>query len=254
VPSTGPPDWHTLRVFPISLGILIILALVLYSSWGGKDKAGKKPSLTAPLQYLDSTWSFTDSWVANVTVLGGLLTGVFGSTDVVKPFLGDSADSSIALATIGAAVAAAFVAAGPILLLATKQKGSGAFTIGGLLGASILVLTGAYGEIWVVYNATKNLSLSGFEDLAVVFAILAGLLLALYAWRSTMDTLAHGTDEPPKPPKPDAIKAAELVAAALKAQNNADVGAIDKAIQPMNAQFAPPAAEPTARRRQSALL
>jgi hypothetical protein len=146
-------------------------------------------------------------------VVAGLLTGIFGSTDVVAAFVGPEADSATALATVGAAVAAAFIAAGPILLLATKNREDDAFTVGGLLGASVLTLSGAVGALWVVYASGHKLDLGGWEDRLWIPLVLAAALLALYAVRTLIDTLHQGTTEPAAA-ESDTIKAAEMIVAA----------------------------------------
>ena len=189
------------------------------------------------MKYLDATWSFTDSWVSNVTVIGGLLAGIFGSSSVVKALLGKDADSSIALATVGAAVAAAIIAAGPIVLLATKSKSvrksnwaargvngresattrsGNCFTLGGFVFAAIVTLTGAAGEIWVVYRSAQKLDLGGWQHKIVYLAVLGFALLALYAIRTVPATIKQGTTQPDSV-RPDTLKAADLIVAALKA-------------------------------------
>ena len=124
-----------------------------------------KRSIDTPLEYLGGTWSFKDSWVSNVTVAAGLLTGLFGSTEVVNAILGDETDSAVALATVGAAIAVALIASAPLILEATKVKvaakveaeavpkgkvgpGKDYFSLGGLVAATVVALAAAFGELW----------------------------------------------------------------------------------------------------------
>jgi hypothetical protein len=206
------PDWDALKAFVVALIALTIAAVVMFALWQREDRERRK--LTQPLEHLKDTWSFKDSWVSNVTVVGALLTGVIGSSDVVKAFLGEDAESSVALATVGAAIAAAFVAAGPIVLLSsTKGKH---FTVGGLLAASVVTLTGAFGELWVVYSSGKELALDGLEDNLLIPLIVAAALLAIYAARTLVATLDEGTTKPEAGESSDTIKAAQMIVTALK--------------------------------------
>ena len=130
-------------------GGLVAAMFVLYLWWDGPGDDDRRPS--TELQYLDAGWSFKDSWVTNVTDAGGVLTGIFGSSDTVTAILGEDAESAVALATVGAAVAIAFVSAGPIVLTATKKKGK--LLVWGFLAAAAVTLTGAGGELWIVYRS-----------------------------------------------------------------------------------------------------
>jgi len=200
------PNWGNLWVFPLALVALVVVAAV---SWlfGVKGE----------LKYLEPTWSFKDSWASNVTLGGAVLTGIFGSSDVVKALLGEEVDGSIALATVGSAAAAAFVGAGPLLLLATKTTG-GAVTAGGLLFASAVTLTGAYGELWTVYASGHALDLDAWQNEPLLIAAIAGaLLLGVYALKALIETVKRG-DTKPKTPESDTIRAAKMIVAALKAQ------------------------------------
>lgn len=210
-PSTSDPEWNALWAFPLVLGVLALVVLGYFLI----ALPGRTP-VSQPLPYLEATWSFSDSWVSTVTVAGGLLTGVFGSTDVVTSLLGREADNAVALATVGAAAALALIGAGPIVLLATKSKSKHFFTVGGLLMASVVTLSGAFGEIWVVYRSGRQLDLGGWEDKIVVAAGLAAVLLAVYAARSLSATLRQGLDEPPRPAPSETMRAARLIVDALR--------------------------------------
>jgi hypothetical protein len=251
-PETNEPAWSNLWVFPIALAALLAFAAVFFLVW----RTDRSP-VNQPLKYLESTWSFKDSWVSNVTVAGGLLTGIFGSTDVVTAFLGPDAKSSVALATVGAATAAAFIAAGPIVVQATKSKVGDFFTVGGLLAASAVTLSGASGEIWVVYRSGQELDLGGWEDRIWIAALAAGALLALYAYRTLLATLAHGLQPPPPTPPSDTIVAATMLVEALKVHPNIDANAVDTAMAAVAAAYPTIGTGPgdeAPRQRRSAVL
>jgi len=205
VAETESSPWGWLLAFPVVLLIAGIGALVLW--WLAPKKT---------LPYLDRAWSFKDSWASNVTVLGGLLTGVFGSSEVVKALLGKDAASAIALATVGSAVAVAFIAAGPILTLATKSKKQ--FTTGGLLAAAAVTLAGAAGELVVVTATASKLDLGGWEKGAWALGLLGFALLLVYSYRTIRQTTDEGSTPPAPDEDSDTIKAAQLVAAAISAR------------------------------------
>jgi hypothetical protein len=215
-PKPTSTDWHKLRVFGFALVIWLVLAVLLYVRWVKIDKRQHSPA--QPLVSLDTAWNFKDTWVSNVTVAGGLLTAIFGATDVVKPLLGSNADASIALATLGAAVATAFIAAGPIVLLAFKSYKHQAFTVGGLLLAAAVTLTGASGQLYIAYVTIKKLDLDGLQH-SFVLPLALGTALALllvYSYRSLMDLLKQATTRHRKVPS-DTILAAKLIAKAIAA-------------------------------------
>ncbi len=81
------PDWNALWSFAIALGGMAALMIVVLFFW--KPENPVKPRLDQQLPYLDDAWSFKDSWVSNITVVGGLLAGVFASSEVLKSILGE---------------------------------------------------------------------------------------------------------------------------------------------------------------------
>lgn len=246
-------DWSPLAVFPILLAVLVGVVVAVCVFWDAPDESGKNTG-GVPLKQLDATWSFSESWAGNVTVAAGLLTGVLGSSSVVKALLGDDAERSVALATVGAAVAAAFVAAGPVVL-AIFRSGPHP-TVGGFLLASALVMTGAGGELFVVYSSGRQLDLGGWEDKLYIAAAGAAALLLTYAVTAVRRVLRDGTKKPePKSTTPsDTIRAAEMIVAALKASADVDEARVDTLMAEMADAYPDPAMgtspgdEPPARR------
>ncbi len=210
--------------FPIALVVLLGAALIYFFL---------QPNRGDPLRYLESTWSFKESWASNVTVAAGLIAGIFGSSDVVTNLVGDNGKSSVALATVGAAVAAALVAAGPLIVASSKTKDD-YLSVGGLLAASAVTLAGGFGEIWVLFRAGERLNLGGWQDAAAVMAVLAGLLLAWYALRSTPAVIRSGQKEPPMPPPSDTLTAAKMIVEALRGAPGVDTVQIDSAFKVAN--------------------
>lgn len=222
-PSSPDTPWTQLRVFYVlfatSLVIVAVALLVL-----GRERWWK------PLKGLKADWDFKDAWATNVTALGAILTGVVGSSSVVKAILGEDAEKSIALATVGAAVAAAIAVAAPILLSVLKRDKS--YTLLGVLLANALVVTAALGELWLVAWSGSRLERFGTgEDVALFVAVGgAGLLLVVYVVHNTYTVWVEGTKVTLKEPD------VELLATALhlkyccnvEAITAADFGAVEK--------------------------
>ena len=244
-PDTAKPEWDALWAFPVALVAMLVAAIFFFFAWRTQHSPPNQP-----LQYLEDTWSFSDSWVSNVTVAGGLLTGIFGTSDVVTALVGEEADSSVALATVGAAVAVAFIAAGPLLVLATRSKTGDFFTVGGLLAASAVTLAGAFGQLWVIYRAGEALDLGGWEDKVIILAAAAAVLLAVYAVRSLSATLKQGTTPPP----PDEAIPIHVVVDALKAHPEVDEKKLQTAFAERFPTLAAAPAQAAPRRRRSAVL
>jgi hypothetical protein len=219
---TPSPEWKALWAFPAALAVLLALA-----AWYFRHRREK---LNEPLTYLESTWSFSESWASNVTLAAGLLTAVFGSTEVVTALVGENGNASSALATVGAAVAASFIAAGSLIILASKTKEGESISLGGLLAASAVTLAGGAGEIWVLFRAGERLDLNGLQDLAGVAAGVAILLLAWYAVRSIPAVIANGKRAPAPAPS-DVLTAATMVVDALKAVPGAQHDQLQAAVE-----------------------
>jgi hypothetical protein len=199
-PEEDPP-WGWLWIFP---ALLLVMAFVVWQRVKRWDPPGRATrNVTQPLKYMPATWSFKDSWVTNVTVAAGVLTGIFGTAETVKAFLGEEAEKSLALATVAAAVAVAFTAAAPIIVLATKvDKASDDKTkvvsLGGLLLAAIVTLAGALGQVVLVTRSAWDLDLDGFEKSSVAFAVAAAVLLLVYGLRGLLEALETGLTAPKK--------------------------------------------------------
>ena len=193
------PDWDQLYAFVAALlGSALFLLVFYLKAWEPSGDAKRRPN--QPLKSIDvTTWKLSDNWATNVTAVGALLTGIFGAA-TSKAFLGEDAESAVALATVGAAIALALVAVGPVVLVATKclkpqykkhgdddpkvrTGGENYFSVGGLLAAAAFVLASAFGQLWVVMETGMELDLGGVENWLPVPVALAALLLVIYAWR-----------------------------------------------------------------------
>lgn len=216
------PDWKQLWAFGIALLLAGGFVSILYLWIAMK---GNNFSPVQRLGSLEATWKFNDNWATNATAVGALLTGLFSAT-TAKAFLGDDADSLIALATVGAGIALVFVSAAPIAALATKSyrvknaegdkvAGPEAFTVGGILFAATLILAGAGGQLWVTTYTITELDLGNLEWVAWGAFGFGVALLAVYAWRTLRHTIEHGSKEPETKPAVE-IEAAKLIVSAIE--------------------------------------
>lgn len=222
-------DWSTLNAFWISLIVFVLLALIIglilssrVAAQARKDEppntngatsdepeAGK--GVLGKLPYLDTTWSFGDSWLNNVTVGAGLLTGIVGSSDVAKALLGSDADTKLRLATVGAAIGVAIIAAAPLVLAIFKTR-DGAITIVGLFLAAGLSMAAAVGLLVVMGKTADELDVPGLSWWVAIPPIALVLVYGVVSLAAVVET---GITKPDDPPESDALKAAALVAAAI---------------------------------------
>lgn len=215
-------DWSPLGVFPIALGVFLFAGVVLYPAWDPLEnrRRRRKPygNLGKPLPHLGEKWSFKDSWVSNVTAAAALLTGIFASSNVLKAALGGDADNAAAVATVGVAIAAAFVAAGGVILEATKTYDARPplITVGGFVGAAAVVLAGAFGELWTVYESARRLDLDGWQAWIRRGAIAGMVLLIVLAVRTVPSVVRQGGSPPPPKTKNGKTKKARRGFAALR--------------------------------------
>ncbi len=223
-------EWRALLAFPVALGVCGIAAAVYFLG-------GVKGKLNAPLTQLESSWSFRESWATNVTLAAGLLSGLFGSSEVVTALVGENGKGSSALATVGAAVAASFVAGGSLIVLSSKTKLDEHLSVGGIIGAAAVTFAGGFGEIWVLFRAGERLDLAGWQNAAGVIAGAAALLLIWYAVRSVPAVLRNGKGEAKAKAKPsETLTAAHIVVGAIKAIPGVDPTKVDAGVAQTLAQ------------------
>lgn len=220
------PDWEQLWAFVAGPAIALILLLVFAAA------SSTGPHLRAPLQHLPATYSFKESWVSNLTVIAGVLTGFFGSSDVLTSLFGADDDAAIALATVGSAIALILIGSGPIILTAFRTtltvdgQRVPAFTGLGLLLATAAAVGGAAGQLWIGWKTGEQLNLDGWEDrVAIVFVVAIGLL-AVYTFRTFVDTLQAGTTPPPPAKPSDLARLVDLLKQALERRSEVPDDAI----------------------------
>jgi len=241
------PDWRHLLVFPLAMLLAFGGLWWTYKAWDLPEPRAEeppkppvpeddpptpleKPTWRGSLDHLPATYDFNESVVTNITALGAVLTGIFGTSSVVEAAFGEDAKGQLGLATLGAAAAVALIAAGAIIPLAVKARDAKSFTvIGILLGASV-TLGGAIGELWVVTWTGVELDLGDLAGpLLIVTFVLAVALLIGYGHTALVATLNQGAVPPPAE-RSDALQAAQLIVAALRARDDINQDKVDAAL------------------------
>jgi hypothetical protein len=208
-PTTYRPLWG----YVVGIGFALVLMVVVAvrapiwepeketeAPWHKRLRAG----LWRPLPSLPDDWSFTDSWATNAALAASIFTGVFGATDVLESIFGDEGESIVNVATVAAAMTIALVAAAPLLVTALRTSPDGKAdtdaTVAGLLVGSWLVVAATTGQVataaWLLHDV------DGVSDALVVsLAVIALVVLAVYALRSIPATIAFGLYVAPKKSK-----------------------------------------------------
>jgi len=279
VKEADEKDWSPLWICFLGAFGAVALALFVFYVTSWKEGPGAERKLGQPLPSLDDTWKFNDNWATNVTAVGALLSGIFGAT-IGKAFLGENAESELALAIVGAGVAAVLVGVAPIIALGTKsykppkkpdpkppeetpttqeeiseepERGD-AFTVGGVVFAAAAVTTGAVGQLVIVTHVGTQVLGGSDWPLYLAGAVLI-VLLGLYSWRSLADVLERGTT-PAKDSPAVEVTAAKIVAKAIEGASGEGCTKTRAAaeIRSAIASNELAAAEPYRRRPRSALI
>ena len=180
-----------------------------------KPAATDKLRLTTPLEGLGTDWSFTDNWVNSVTAGSGLLVALLASSNLLEAILGDEPKAALALIAVTGAIAAALVGISPILV---KLFGEDVAvpTIAGTLLAALVTLIGSLGQITVVTWQTQDLVTGWVPYVISLVGVLVGAIVLGYAVR-TLSRYVIDDAEAPESTYPDVMKAAFVVADAIRA-------------------------------------
>lgn len=209
-----------LLVWPMVAGLVVALAACGSAATTARRQLTDDPRNGEQVRLGDwvlagDAWTASDSWLTNVTALSGTITGAA---------LGVAGSNGIGVLFVIFGLSAAFAPLAYGALAAHGATGSNA-TVGTVLGfllAAGVVLFGAIGELSTIVlfgtSADHLLSL----PLALVFPVIAGVILAMYAARTMVYVLQNQTKSPPESqkasPTPDrsAIRASYLVSSAAR--------------------------------------
>ena len=170
--------------------------------WTGPGWSGSVPATSA--------WDVQDSWVTNITALGGTLTGVFSATALSSFFNSTNTDGFTVLSLIfGGVTVLAPVVYGALAKAPTAGSSAPTGSRGGLVLASATTLFAAFGlmaDIGLLVSYTIGTSVEkGLVDVGLAFAFIA---VTTYAVRS-VDAMVN----PPAPDKNGMVAASVLSSA-----------------------------------------
>lgn len=245
-----PAYWDDLR---LGGAIGLVAALVVAGAAWFTGMEGSRGQLGKTLPGLDKAWSFSESWVANVTAVSTAIAAVLFGSDSLESILGEKPTNALAALTASAGIAGLLVALSGIVTLATvagEREGDagarGLLTAGGVAGGAFLTLTGTFLVVATASSIALDL-LDDVPDVLVWVCIgIVALIVATYGYRTVSELLAIEQVDPPDEGDPT-VEALELIAAAIATQGGAGL--------PMPG--AAPAGTPVTvapRRRRAALL
>ena len=210
-----------LLVWPMLTGLVVALAACLAALRLAKRQLPSDPRNGERVRLGDwvtagDAWTASDSWLTNVTALSATIIG-----------------SVLAVAS-GNGLAALFVIFGLSAVFAPLAYGafavkavSGAVTVGtvsGFLVAAAVVMFGAIGELTTIVLFGTSADYLVSLPLALIFPLIAGVILATYSVRTMINVLERMTKSPPAAdddkaaglPDRTAIRASYLVASATR--------------------------------------
>jgi uncharacterized membrane protein len=213
--AAAPVEWSPLLAFVYAVVVALFVVLVIYAIWSVRSNASERGPLTS-LKGLDASWSFSDSWLSNVTAASGLLVAVAGSSDFLKSVLGDKADAVVGVATVAGLIVTGLVGAAGVLVLAVRKPEATEVSIGGLVLGTAVALGAAGGQVWALLWLLDAVDLGAAGHWILLgAAVFATLLLLVYACTSIIGFLTHGTEADPVTDSFALPPSAELAAVAV---------------------------------------
>ncbi|WP_421119884.1 hypothetical protein ACE2AJ_00550 [Aquihabitans daechungensis] len=143
-------------------------------------------SVRTALPGLDKTWSFSDSWIANVTAISTAIVAVLFGSDSLESILGEKPTHALATLTAAAGLAALLVALSGMVtgaLVAGERQNKGAergmLTAGGVALGALLTLSGTFIAVFTVIGMAGDV----FEDIPDVAIVAASIaVVGIVAW------------------------------------------------------------------------
>jgi len=184
-----------LLVWPMLVGVAVALAactvamMLARSQLAGDPRNGERARISDWVIAGDA-WTVPDSWLTNVTALSATIAGAALHVATANGL-------GVLFVIFGLSAAFAPLAYGA---LAAKAAGESTVTIGTVLGfllAAAVVLFGAVGELSTIALFGTSADHLVSLPLVLAFALVAGLILAMYSVRTMMYVLAFQTKSPP---------------------------------------------------------
>jgi hypothetical protein len=210
-----------LLVWPMLTGLVVALAACLAALGLARrqlpgDSQNAQHVRRGDWVIAGDAWTPSDSWLTNVTAL---------SATIIGAALHVATANGLGALFVIFGLSAAFA---PLAYGAFAVKAvSGTVTVGtvfGFLAAAAIVMFGAIGELTTIVLFGTSADYLVSLPMALIFPLIAGIILATYSVRTMIYVLEHMTNSPPKAeddkgaPLPDraAIRASYLVAGATR--------------------------------------
>jgi hypothetical protein len=178
------------------------------------EKERVKLKFRTPLQSLGTDWSFKDNWVGNVTIGSAALVALLAASDVLEAVLGEEPEAALGLLAVASALAAVFVAIGPLLVKVIGDD-IAVPTIGGMLAAAFVTLLGTMGQISAVTWQGAELASGNVKRGVIALGFAIGAVVLFYATKALWAYAKSGA-EPPSSKPSDVARAASVVARAIR--------------------------------------
>jgi hypothetical protein len=208
--------WNLWLFFPAAGGAALVVAL----GWAlSASKLGPTGGFFKPLPGATGTWQAGQSWAANLTAAGTVVTGLLAaSSPVIKTVLGTTAPGKLVAMFVASAVASASAGAATVVTATFRTKGD-VLTWAAVLGCWI-GLAGIAGQLLVIADQASRLPLQGLTAAAWPLVGLSLALLALYGVSGLRQLLIP----PPAPAAPAGAGAAGAAAAGAGAAGAGGAG------------------------------
>lgn len=195
----APPQWSILvwsfvagLAAALGVALLLVVKILIHNRRPeGKDRT--EIGWGTELKGLGTDWSFKDNWLGSITVVAGALVTLLGTSGVLKAVLGSEPEAALSVIIVSGALAAVFVAIGPVLVKLIG-KSLAVPTAGGTIVAAVVTLFGAMSEISTVTWQGRLLA-SSWDALPVVVTALGvgvGSVVLWYAVKALWEYLAAG--------------------------------------------------------------
>jgi hypothetical protein len=190
------PNWDILvYAFLFGLGVGVAVLAYMVSRIGMHNVKGiPKLGFGTELKHLGTDWSFKDNWVGNVTIGSAALVALLAASDVLEAVLGEKPEAALGLLAVTGALAAVFVAIGP-LLIKMIGKDMAVPTIGGMVLAAFVSLLGVIGQIAAVTWQGAELTSGGVELGVILLGLAIGGVVTIYAGKALWTYAEMGAKE-----------------------------------------------------------
>jgi hypothetical protein len=139
---------------------------------------------TSELKGLGTNWDLKDNWITNVTAGATALVLLLASANTFGDVIGPAAEPALTAMAVAGAVAAVFIALGPLIVKAVGSDLSYT-SVGGMLAAASTTLFGTLGQIaaitWLVEASVSGAAL---EIGVAAMGIFVGAVVLFYAGQS----------------------------------------------------------------------